>query len=319
MKGVAPTKLILPIILAFLLMNILSEFNVSIRPVFTTIGSILTPLLSDILIYNEESSEEIKKVEVGVIEPEKGYKKSKKNIYLKFNDGKIIEKTIELTLGNLRDPGNRKTRYITSVHEAGHAIVMSTLTGNLPTSIVSVASDKGGFCTTYDPEKTGEIPSKKDIKFEVMISMAGYLAEHIIFEDEDRTLLGSSSDINEAWETLSDAVFKNGYFEPFSYSNYMVQGNNDGIPDGLNSKKEIDERLEREFKTLKNKTIEILKSNINLLKNTALYLGEKGSMGATEFLECIKKSEGNELTEEYLEKTKKENSVNWYLEKLLKE
>ena len=166
-----------------------------VRPVFTTIGSILTPLLSDILIYREESKNPIVNVEIGVIEPEKGYKKSRKNIYLKFNDGKIIEKTIELTLGNLRDPQNRKTRYITSVHEAGHAIVMSALTGNLPTSIVSVASDKGGFCTTYDPEKTGEISSRRDVKFEVMISMAGYLAEHIIFkEDEDRTLLGSSSD-----------------------------------------------------------------------------------------------------------------------------
>ena len=288
-----------------------------VRPVFTTIGSILTPLLSDILIYREESKNPIVNVEIGVIEPEKGYKKSRKNIYLKFNDGKIIEKTIELTLGNLRDPQNRKTRYITSVHEAGHAIVMSALTGNLPTSIVSVASDKGGFCTTYDPEKTGEISSRRDVKFEVMISMAGYLAEHIIFkEDEDRTLLGSSSDITEAWETLSDAAFNNGYFEPFRYSNYSVQGNNDGVPDGIDSKMYIDEKLEREFKTLKNDTINILNSNINLLKETALCLGEKGSIGANEFLNIIKKSEGNQLTEEYLEKTKKENSINWYLEKL---
>lgn len=288
-----------------------------VRPVFTTIGSILTPLLSDILIYREESKNPIVNVEIGVIEPEKGYKKSRKNIYLKFNDGKIIEKTIELTLGNLRDPQNRKTRYITSVHEAGHAIVMSALTGNLPTSIVSVASDKGGFCTTYDPEKTGEISSRRDVKFEVMISMAGYLAEHIIFkEDEDRTLLGSSSDITEAWETLSDAAFNNGYFEPFRYSNYTVQGNNDGVPDGIDSKMYIDEKLEREFKALKNDTVNILNSNINLLKETALCLGEKGSIGANEFLDIIKKSEGNQLTEEYLEKTKKENSVNWYLEKL---
>jgi cell division protease FtsH len=288
-----------------------------VRPVFTTIGSILTPLLSDILIYREESKNPIVNVEIGVIEPEKGYKKSRKNIYLKFNDGKIIEKTIELTLGNLRDPQNRKTRYITSVHEAGHAIVMSALTGNLPTSIVSVASDKGGFCTTYDPEKTGEISSRRDVKFEVMISMAGYLAEHIIFkEDEDRTLLGSSSDITEAWETLSDAAFNNGYFEPFRYSNYSVQGNNDGVPDGIDSKMYIDEKLEREFRALKNDTINILNSNINLLKETALCLGEKGSIGANEFLNIIKKSEGNQLTEEYLEKTKKENSVNWYLEKL---
>lgn len=289
-----------------------------VRPVFTTIGSILTPLLSDVLIYKEESSEEIKEVEIGVIEPEKGYKKSKKNIYLKFNDGKIIEKTIELTLGNLRDPENRKTRYITSVHEAGHAIVMSALTGNLPTSIVSVASDKGGFCTTYDPEKTGEIPSRKDIKIEVMISMAGYLAEHIIFkDDEDRTLLGSSSDISEAWSTLSDAVFHNGYFEPFSYSNYIVQGNNDGTPDGINSKGSIDEKLEKEFMILKRDTINILNANLNLLKETALYLGEKGSIGANEFLDIIKESKGNQLTEEYLNKTKMENSVNWYLEKLM--
>ena len=78
----------------------------------------------------------------------------------------------------------------------------------------------------------------------------------------------------------------------------------------------IDEKLEREFKALKNDTINILNSNINLLKETALCLGEKGSIGANEFLNIIKKSEGNQLTEEYLEKTKKENSVNWYLEKL---
>ena len=46
-------------------------------------------------------------------------------------------------------------------------------------------------------------------------------------------------------------------------------------------------------------------------------MGEKGSIGANEFLEIIKKSKGkNKITEEYLEKVKQENSVNWYLEKL---
>lgn len=289
-----------------------------VRPVFTTIGSILTPLLSDILIYKEESKTPIVNAEIGVVEPEKGYKKPNKTIYLKFNDGKIIEKTIELTLGNLRDPQNRKTRYITSVHEAGHAIVMSALTGNLPTSIVSVASDKGGFCTTYDPEKTGEISSRRDVKFEVMISMAGYLAEHLIFkDDEDRTLLGSSSDISEAWDILSNAAFHEGYFEPFRYSSYKVQGNNDGIPDGIDSREDIDYKLKREFQSLKSETINILCLNIDLLKETALCLGEKGSIGSKEFLEIIKNSKGrNQITEEYLEMVKIENSANWYLEKL---
>lgn len=283
-----------------------------VRPVFTTIGTIFTPLLSNILIHNSENI--IDQANIDVIDPKSGYKKQKKEIEIKYPDDNNDRVELKLTLGELRCPENRKTKYISAVHETGHAIVMSYLTGNIPTSIVAVSTDRGGFCTTYDPDKVNEIDSRLDIQNEVMISMAGYCAEEIIYKENlDRTLLGSGSDIEAAWESLSEAAYKLGYFKPFLYSSREVEANGSGLPGGLSDKDTLESMIKSEFDVLLHRTSKILEKNIDLLREFALKLGETGSLGGSDFLRCIEeRKEYNTLRPEKLEEAKKENSPDWY-------
>ena len=289
-----------------------------VRPVFTTIGTMFTPLLSEILIHSESDFNE--NILIGVVNPEAGYKKSTKNIFIDYLDSKQHEEvTTPMFLGELRDPENRKNRFIASVHETGHAILLTYLTGVIPTSIVSVSTDKGGFCTTYDPSKVNEIRSRKDIMNDVMVSLGGYCAEELIYENDlDRTLLGAGSDIESAWDELSDAAFKLGYFEPYSFANCASIPNSDGIPSGIESRTELDAKIKFEFNRLKEKTVNILKENKDLLKKFALELGERGSLSGDVFYKFIcENGDKNTLNKDRIELAKKENSSDWYKSKLL--
>lgn len=289
-----------------------------VRPVFTTIGTIFTPLLSDILI-RKASEPTIEEAEIKVVDPKSGYKKPTKELEINFGqDLKPDKREIKLTLGELRCPENRKTKFISAVHETGHAIMLSFLTGVIPTSIVAVSTDRGGFCTTYDPSKNGEIDSRLDVMNDVMISLGGYCAEELIYGDKpERILLGSGSDIENAWESLSEAVYKLGYFEPFMFVSRESETSGTGIPSGLDDKNMINQKIKTEFDLLKHHTTEILINNLDLLKKFALELGEKGSLGGDRFLDYIyERSQYNSLNSDRLEIAKEENSSDWYEKKL---
>ena len=279
-----------------------------VRPIFTTVGTLLTPLFSDIII----NFPGITEVNLNVKDPDAGYKVSEKTVLIN-SGGKVIERTIALTLGALRKPESKKTRYINAVHETGHALVMAWTTGKLPMSIVAISSDSGGFCLTYDPDKTGEINTKRDIENEVMISMAGYLAEEIIFPDEGMRLMGSGSDIESAWNELVSAAYKGGFYDVLSFCNFETYGAQ--LPGGLVDT-EIQEKMKETFNDLKERAREILEDNRHLLVKIALRLGEIGEMKEKEFLEYLQEDED---FKEQLEIARKENSPSYYKEILLQE
>ena len=289
-----------------------------VRPVFTTIGTIFTPLLSDILIH-KTSDPNIERATIDVLDPKSGYKTPRKEIEISYGpEIKPDRRELKLTLGELRCPANRKTRFISAVHETGHAIMMSFLTGVIPTSIVAVSTDRGGFCTTYDPNKTGEIDSRADVKNDVMISLGGYCAEELVYgSNSDRVLLGSGSDIESAWESLSEAVYKLGYFDPYMFVSRESETSGTGIPGGLDDRATIDQKIKTEFDLLKHHTTEILINNLDLLKEFALELGEKGSLGGDRFLDYIyERGQYNTLNTSRLDIAKSECSCDWYEEKL---
>ena len=285
-----------------------------VRPVFTTIGTILIPLFSKILIYTDQHGKENLKIVIDT-EDNLGFKRSSCGIAIKYfyKDDIFTEIVkIPLSLGELRDPKNRKTRVINSVHEAGHAIVLSYLTGQIPPSIVSVSTDHGGFCITHDKDKINEIKSKLDVANDVCISLAGYEAEMLIFGDRpEMTLCGSSSDIDEAWRTLSDVAYTGGYFSPFSYTNLSTEDNTQ-VPSGMSDKDyDLTKKIRIEFCKLREKTQDILKGNTKLIVETAKILSDKGSIDAATFKDLIEYNKGT-LTPERLNYIKENNSFEWY-------
>ena len=294
-----------------------------VRPVFTTVGRILTSCLSKVIIDKRGSD----KVLIGIKNAgdwvENEFKVPTTTITLTFSDGHVTECVYNLQLGALRNPKSRATRYCNAVHEAGHAVMYSLLTGNAPSSIVAVSTDRGGFCSTYNPDKEGEIQTRGDIDNDIMISLAGYQAEKLIFGDSrpDMCLMGSSSDISGAWESLSYAALRVGYFEPLSFTNYVVQQNGDGLPDGLSIQSELiyrgdtmtlEQAMRKRWDELKEETYKNLFCDRKLIKKLALYLGKHGSMTSDVFLEYVKKY-GNNLSESTMEHVRKRGSADFYL------
>ena len=295
-----------------------------IRPLFSTIGMFLTPYFSEIVMKRENSSS----VSIGVKDYTSGFRCETVTIYLKFSDGRVIEYPTTLQLGELRDVKNRKKRYAASVHEAGHAIVQAMMTGYAPSNIVSVSVDRGGFCDTYIKEQEGEIQSKRELECEIMVGLAGYYAEKIIFGEDrpEMILLGSSSDIEEVWEAFSEACYDGGYFFPYSFASKDTETNRK-YPSGFDSNRKLYSPVETKsvepletvmwdrFSKFIKDTVEILKDEELLLKKIALQLGELGYMTRDTFLNYIR-SYGNKLTIESMEKTRERYSSDYYFNKL---
>lgn len=301
-----------------------------VRPVFTTIGSFFTTLLSDILIHYSNNPEEVDRtVRISIENEEKGdisFNKKEISIIIKYGEGISERKDIPLQLGPLRDPGRRKTRYCNSVHEAGHAIVYIHETGEFPKNIVAVSSGDGGFCDTYNKKQEGEIDTREDVDSEMRTLLGGYCAEELVFEDRNKCLMGSSSDITNAWEYFSDVSYKCGYFNPICFSDPVVENGPSGIPGGILDTVELPYRFftDKSLKdSIKNRWIDyieetkfILNEEKELLRQVSLELGEKGSMTG-ERLEQLVLKYGNKLTEEYIRETRKDKSGEYYLEKLM--
>ena len=290
-----------------------------VRPIFTTINSLLTPILSEIILYFDEKSFEEKKVDLTT--ETNNFKLSEIIINILYNSKDLKKYPIKLQLGELREPQKRKTRYICSVHESGHAIVMASVTGKLPTKIVAVDTSKGGSCYTYDKERHSEIQSKRDIDNDIKISLGGYVAEKIIFgeNNDEITLLGSESDI------------QNIYFTPIIFSNSRTSktGNNPEGLDMMNESAYVDlvsgkhitiyEAISNTVDSFTEEVKKILNSETKLIANMSLELAELGSMTENRFQYYID-TYGSDTLKESIKKSKDDLDYSKYktiLEKFL--
>lgn len=298
-----------------------------VRPVFTTITSILTPYLSKILL---GITEETKDVTLSVVPENRGnYKTDTVGVEIIYGDGPRTQVfSAKLQLGALRNPESRKKRYICSVHEAGHAIAYAWRTGKVPSSIISVATDHGGFCSTYDKDKEGEIDSRRDIDNSVAISFAGYLAEKLIYGDrQEMCLMGASSDMGELWSDFASNAYSVGYFEPIPFANQWLDAGpvaRVGSPDPGTQEVEyfdgtkftglrlpLPVAIRKRLNDIQAETYRILQFEVVLLKKLALELGEVGSMTGERFMEFVKEY-GSQVTEESMAKTRETYGTDYY-------
>ncbi|SCY25892.1 ATP-dependent Zn proteases [Lachnospiraceae bacterium XBB2008] len=99
-------------------------------------------------------------------------------------------KTREIT--KTEDPS-----YHVAIHEAGHAL-LSCITGNEP-AILTI-SGRGHYAGFYLPaeKQDNKIPTKREKLNDIDISLAGGIAETVIFGEEEGTTIGVSSDLEKA-------------------------------------------------------------------------------------------------------------------------
>jgi len=114
----------------------------------------------------------------------------------------------KLRLNELRTPDNDDVQMHTAVHESGHAVAAALSLRILPSIVVTktVSSICDGFCRINLPEK---MTTKGVLKKRIMVALAGFLAEKLIFGDEN-TSMGVDNDIERATELANQAIKEYG-------------------------------------------------------------------------------------------------------------
>lgn len=289
-----------------------------VRPVLSSIDTLITPYLSKVVEHKGRS----KSVCIGVVGSVRDFRLPCVDVRLKFDKAEEVIVEQKLELGKERCPENRKKRFICAVHEIGHAIMYSWCKGEVPDNIVSVSTDHGGFCSTYDRRFAGEIDCRRDVLDEVRISLGGYQAERVIYSNPDMWLLGSSSDIQSLWKELSSAVMNCGFDLPLPLSHREVEQSGN-ISEGLDSKDVMvtnkstgDGRILELIKEGMDYVWSVLSNEKELIKKAAIKLGEQGSMSGQEFLDFIRQY-GNKLTLDKMKEVYGERDPEYYFKELV--
>lgn len=244
-----------------------------VRPILSTISSLISPLLSIILVNNSKEKE----VFFDVNEERFSVPEIKLVVYT-ADEKRIGEKIISLALGSLRSPSRCKKIGLQSIHEASHAIIYRLLTGKLPSALIASNIFGDGGYMMNDIDKEYSVTNIREFRNDVIVSLAGYFGEREFF-DEDMCSLGATSDISNVWRVLSEAFYRSGYIVPMKYSESNVSGENKGIPYGLPITKDIENSLKRFFDECCEETKRLIHKESRVIKEVAKYLIKNRSMG----------------------------------------
>ncbi len=161
------------------------------RPVFSTIHQIVKSNLAKLMV---------ELLSKGLSVTEILFKAGSNKVIVEYkNERGTIHKLIipqKFALDDLRKIERDDKQAITAVHEAGHAVIASILLRSIPKFILSSSLDKekGGMVYTKLPWK---YLSRKQIIHRMAHLLGGYVAEKIVFGEENVTI-GASGDIRKA-------------------------------------------------------------------------------------------------------------------------
>jgi cell division protease FtsH len=106
---------------------------------------------------------------------------------------------------------SEKERKLTAYHEAGHAIVLRTISETDKVERVSIipAGGAGGY-TAHKPHEDTYYATRSNLLAEIMISLGGRASEELIFNEIST---GASSDLQGCNATARDMIMKYGMSE----------------------------------------------------------------------------------------------------------
>jgi cell division protease FtsH len=189
---------------------------------------------------------------------------------------------IKLKIENLRMSSLDEKQANTAVHESGHAVLSSLIIGIVPDEVVSMtAGMHHGFCRTEMPEFKTKSLYEKDI----ITSLGGYVAETLIFGDDNLTD-GSYSDIEHASHMAIE------YFRSMGMSGVPVKIS---APDinmnayGSFSYEQSDEMAKKLILECKEKAKKCLKDNMLLLLKLSEYLSIHPKMNKEQLTQYVQK------------------------------
>ncbi|MBA3679859.1 MAG: hypothetical protein H0W73_01530 [Bacteroidetes bacterium] len=170
------------------------------RPVLTTVKNLVESWIGKIAVEGIEKNMPVTAVEWGYCDGKYVFvfKDEANNIL------NIYEEKINLKINELRKTTNKNIQAHTAVHEAGHAILAALTLRILPSLVISKTAGDNceGFCMVNFPEG---IFTKDVLRKDIVISLGGFVAEKLIFGD-DNTSSGVYSDIENATELANKAI-----------------------------------------------------------------------------------------------------------------
>ncbi|MFT9078455.1 ATP-dependent zinc metalloprotease FtsH [Ethanoligenens sp.] len=184
---------------------------------------------------------------------------------------------------------SEKEKNLTSVHEAGHAVVTRFLPSQNPVQQISIIPRgmAGGF-TLNPPVEDKNYTSKMEMFEEICVLLGGRVAETIVLEDIST---GASNDIERATdvarkmvthygmsERLGPIVFGSGHDEVFLGRDFAQARNY-----SENVAAEIDSEIKSLIDSAYEKAKDILEEHMDKLKAVADYLMKNEKMSGTEF------------------------------------
>ncbi len=232
-----------------------------------------------------------------------------------------------LRVDNLRTNVKKEQQVLTAVHESGHFVIYSKLTGKMPAKLVSVtaASNANGFMMP-DTEDKENYMTFQDVMNEICIDLAGYAAELLVF-GEDNLTSGASSDLRNATITASRIVrdfgmahvFKNFNNNNIGVTTYLCDPNStDGGGIIHDSEKEL-EKTNHLIHSFLNNALDIVK---NILSNgewhsmfvkSCKYLRDNHSMPREKMIEIYESVSEKERKTDLREDNYFTNSLNKYI------
>ncbi len=211
----------------------------------------------------------------------------------------IEEATIKVVMGTEKRSHVIKDsdKWITSYHEAGHAVVSYFLPTQDPVHQISIIPRgmAAGYTMYLPTEEKGHV-SKKQMLEQICSLLGGRAAEQLTQED---ICTGASNDIERATDLARKMVTKYGMSEKLGLVTYGHDNNEVFLGRDFSSTPNysekiaslIDEEIESIVTEQYNKALEIISANMDKLSTVANELFREEKIDGERFVEIMKNSE----------------------------
>lgn len=188
---------------------------------------------------------------------------------------------------------NEKEKKLTAYHEAGHAIAVKVASSTDKVDRISIIpSGRAGGYTSFKPDEDKTYHTKSQLFESIIVALGGRAAEDIVLGEVST---GAYGDLKHANSVARNMITKYGMSEKLG--NLIFGDENDEVFIGRdfaharNYSEEIAGEIDREVKsiidTAYQRTVQILKDNIDRLHKVADVLLEKEKIEGAEFEEIF--------------------------------
>lgn len=212
----------------------------------------------------------------------------------KISPTEVDEAALKVTMGSERRTlQTEEEKRMTAYHEAGHALVASSLPEMDKVNRVSIVARGGSLGhTSFPPERDRYNETKERLLSMIKTALGGRAAEDIVYQQET---IGASSDIDNATNVARKMVTEYGMSSlgPIAYhgenrgSSWLARQVTDGVKFSEDMLAKIDTEVEKIIMECYQDAKRILNDNREKLDKVTDALMEKETLSAEEYEELI--------------------------------